>query len=53
LEFVRSRNDKQLPWSGTVGRTTFRFGLVKGLETEWKAEFSGLLRAVLEVRVPL
>jgi hypothetical protein len=50
--FLGRMRGRALPWVGTVGRTTFRFGLELGLGEKWGAEFGALLDAALQVRVP-
>jgi hypothetical protein len=51
--FVVAVRNQALPWSATVGRCTFRFGLDLRLEQQWAAEFQELLEAALRVRVPV
>jgi len=50
--FLESVRATPLPWSGRIGRCTFRFGIELGLLSQWPAEFRALLHAAVLVRVP-
>lgn len=50
LENVRHR---EMPWTETIGRCTFRFAVEPSLASTWAKEFEQLLRSALYVRAPL
>jgi hypothetical protein len=50
-QFLKEVRDRPLPWSATINRCTFRFGLDLGLEVSWAEQFRELLEAALRVRV--
>jgi hypothetical protein len=50
VQFVDRSRGRPLPWTETIGRCTFRFGVEKGLHERWPEEFRKLLLAALTVR---
>jgi hypothetical protein len=50
-QFIVVMRGRHLPWNGTIGRCTIRFGIDLGLEPAWVEEFRRLLVAAMQVRV--
>lgn len=48
--FIAHSRGRPLPWIGTIGRCTFRFGVELGLYTSCAEEFRRLLFSALSVR---
>lgn len=48
--FIARSRGRPLPWIGTIGRCTFRFGVELGLYASWAEEFRRLLFSALSVR---
>jgi hypothetical protein len=43
VPFVDRARGRTLPWTETIGRCTFRFGVEQGLHASWPEEFRRLL----------
>lgn len=50
VPFIGRSRGHSLPWIGTIGRCTFRFGVDPKLHAHWSEEFRQLLLAALTVR---
>ena len=50
VQFIERSRDRSLPWTETIGRCTFRFGVEQGLHVSWHEELRHLLIAALTVR---
>jgi hypothetical protein len=50
VPFVDQSRGLTLPWTATIGRRTFRFGVEQGLHASWPEEFRRLLLSALSVR---
>lgn len=48
--FVDRSRGRTLPWTETIGRCTFRFGVEQELHASWSEEFRRLLLSALAVR---
>jgi hypothetical protein len=50
VAFIGQSRGTPLPWTRTIGRCTFRFGVELGLYSSWSEEFHRLLLSALAVR---
>jgi hypothetical protein len=49
VAFVSEAQRRDFPWTGVVGRCTFRVGLEQGLAEQWQHELAMLLQAAQRV----
>jgi hypothetical protein len=50
VQFIERSRGRSLPWTGTIGRCTLRFGVEQALHVRWHEELRQLLLAALTVR---